>query len=213
MNQLSSRLVPIFGPGPLSSAVAPETEWARLRLRVRQSGGVRHPVPVWSAPCSAAPLPKMSYGGQVIFRPRGPGDDGDGCRGLARRLELEEYEPKFRENRIGVDVLPSLTTEGHSQPPFRRFQLIEVGVVDLVPAHRVVELARDIDPHRAIFLAKIVRQIGPTHQIEPDKAPSRSSWGPGDNRLRLCCQGLDALNKVGVAKDALRFEKVQDLNK
>jgi hypothetical protein len=85
--------------------------------------------------------------------------------------------------------------------------------VDLVPAHRVVEFARDIDPHRAIFLAKIVRQIGPRHQIEPGKAPSRSSCGPGDNRLRSCCQGLDALNKVGVAKDALRFEKVQDLDK
>ena len=50
------------------------------------------------------------------------------------------------------------------------FELVEIGIVDLVPAHRVIERARDVDPHRAVFLAKILRQIGPRHQIEPDKA-------------------------------------------
>ena len=122
MKQLSSRMVSIFGPGPLSSAVAPETDWARVRLRVRQSGGVRHPVPAWSAPCSATPLPRMSYGGQVIFRPRGPGDDGDGCRWLARRLELAEYEPKFRENRIGAPAKAGVALEAGRNARFESFR-------------------------------------------------------------------------------------------
>jgi len=49
-------------------------------------------------------------------------------------------------------------------------ELVEISVVDLVPTHRVVERTRDVDPDRAVFLAKIVGQVGPRHQIEPDEA-------------------------------------------
>ena len=53
---------------------------------------------------------------------------------------------------------------------FGKFELVEISVVDLVPTHRVVERARDVDSDRAVFLEKIVGQVGPWHQIEPDEA-------------------------------------------
>jgi hypothetical protein len=50
------------------------------------------------------------------------------------------------------------------------FELVEIGVVKLVAARRVIKRARDVDPDRAVFLAEILGQIGPWHQVEPDEA-------------------------------------------
>src|SRR5262249_48894533 len=50
------------------------------------------------------------------------------------------------------------------------FELVEIVVVDLVPAHRVVQRTGDVDPDRPIFLAEILRQVGPGHQVEPNEA-------------------------------------------
>jgi hypothetical protein len=48
---------------------------------------------------------------QVFFGGADPGKMAMDVAGWQRRLGLQEYEPKFRENRIGVDVLPGLTAE------------------------------------------------------------------------------------------------------
>jgi hypothetical protein len=105
----------------------------------------------------------------------------------------------------------------------RRHQLVSIGVVlidaEPVIANRLgefelIEVGRSgCRPTPSDISRENVRQIGPRIRLNQTKRLPAPPRGPGDNRLRSCCQGLDALNKVGVAKDALRFEKVQDLNK
>src|SRR5206468_3885007 len=47
------------------------------------------------------------------------------------------------------------------------FELVHVLVVHEVPLARVVELGRDVDPHRAALLPEVVGQVRPGHQVEP----------------------------------------------
>src|SRR5439155_24770080 len=46
-------------------------------------------------------------------------------------------------------------------------ELVQILVVDVVALARIVERVRNIDPHRAVLGAEIIRQIGPWHQVEP----------------------------------------------
>jgi SAM domain (Sterile alpha motif) len=49
--------------------------------------------------------------GRLFFGGADPGKIAMDVAGWLRRLGLEKYEPKFHDNRIGVDDLPSLTAE------------------------------------------------------------------------------------------------------
>jgi class 3 adenylate cyclase len=48
---------------------------------------------------------------RAFLQPLGPGKMAMDVAGWLRTLGLEEYEPKFRENKIDFDVLPNLTTD------------------------------------------------------------------------------------------------------
>ena len=48
-------------------------------------------------------------------------------------------------------------------------ELVHILVIDEMAFLRVIQLVRNIDPHRVIFFAEIIRQIRPRHQIEPCK--------------------------------------------
>src|SRR6516165_9439592 len=68
------------------------------------------PFVLWcSRACRTSTLDVLCWIG--IFQLLGPGKMAMDVAGWLRTLGLEQYEPKFRENKIDVDVLPSLTTE------------------------------------------------------------------------------------------------------
>jgi hypothetical protein len=49
----------------------------------------------------------------------------------------------------------------------RVLELIEIGVVDVVPLLGVVQRVGDVDPHAAMLLAEVVGQVWPRHEVEP----------------------------------------------
>ena len=61
-----------------------------------------------------------------------------------------------RANRCVAVDRPAIDV-GLRELLFGKFELVEISVVDLVPTHRVIERARDVDPDRAVLLAKVVR--------------------------------------------------------
>ena len=52
-------------------------------------------------------------------------------------------------------------------------QLVHVGVVDLVAPLGIEQPGVDVDPHRAVALPEVVRQIRPRHQVEPAELDHR----------------------------------------
>src|SRR5215472_6730247 len=55
----------------------------------------------------------------------------------------------------------------------RVLELVEILVVDVVALARIVERVRNVDPHRAVLGAEVVRQVRPRHQVEPGELHGR----------------------------------------
>src|SRR5215470_8994940 len=75
----------------------------------------------------------------------------------------------------------------------RVLELVEVLVVDVVALARIVERVRNVDPHRAVLGAEVVRQVRPRHQVEP-----------GELHERLRVTGLGARNSAAARRRAAR---------
>ena len=74
------------------------------------------------------------------------------------------------------------------------FQKVHISIVDLVTFHRIEQPGVDVDPHRAVLLPEVVRQIRPRHQVEPGEFHRRAPF-PGALRsflgaILMNCQGL-----------------------
>ena len=69
------------------------------------------------------------------------------------------------------------------------FQLIEVVVVEAMTDFRIVQIARDIDPHAVILLFEIFRQEPIRHQMEPGKFHNSFSFGSPLSRARVHAVG------------------------
>ena len=87
----------------------------------------------------------------------------------------EDFREKYRS--VWVDIPSSLYDPVRGHEVYNDYldqlefaETVEIVVVDLVPAHRIVQRAGDVDPDRPIFLAEIIGQVGPGHQVEPDEA-------------------------------------------
>ena len=62
-------------------------------------------------------------------------------------------------------------------------ELVHVLVVETVRPLGIEELAVDIDPHRPVRLPKVIGQIRPWHEIEPDELHDVSPSGLLNRRI------------------------------
>ncbi len=102
--------------------------------------------------------------GRVVERDR-VADDADG---RPRRPARQPGGDDVRRRHEPVAVLVVLVhADAVEAERVGVFELVHVLVVHEVPLTRVVELARNVDPHRAVLLPEVVGQIRPGHQVEP----------------------------------------------
>ena len=127
----------------------------------------RRPFVLWcSRPCRTSTLDVLCWIG--IFQLLGPGKMAMDVAGWLRTLGLEQYEPKFRENKIDVDVLPSLTTE----------DLKDLGVNLVGDRRRLLDAIAVLRGEAAAVVKALERPLlQPTGTARPSRRPQARSAG------------------------------------
>ena len=97
---------------------------------------------------------------------------GDGVadhaqRGPARAPAERRRDEIGRRHEAVPVLMVFVAADPVESERLRVLELIEIGVVDVMPFLGVVKRIGDIDPYAAVFFAEVVGEVGPGHQVEP----------------------------------------------